>query len=223
MIKHRFSAPLSKVETTLDTLASRGGLSIFSRYLERTGIFGLLEETFGSLRKSKKGLSVWNLFHQLIFFFADGTSRHLSYFDQLKVDAGYAASIQVASEKMASSHTIKRLFKLFPWTTGKVFRQILKDLFVWRLNITRPDLIVIGVDTMVMDNDYAEKRHGVTPTYRKVKGFQPIQFTWKGIDHRCSLPQRQVARNDAWNRQKDDRRACRPHQKPLPIGHHDCV
>ena len=181
MIKHRFSAPLRKVETTLDTLASRGGLSIFSRYLERTGIFGLLEETFGSLRKSKKGLSVWNLFHQLICFFADGTSRHLSYFDQLKVDAGYAASIQVASEKMASSHTIKRLFKLFPWTTGKVFRQILKDLFVWRLNITRPDLIVIGVDTMVMDNDYAEKRHGVTPTYRKVKGFQPIQFTWKGM------------------------------------------
>ena len=31
-----------------------------------------------------------------------------------------------------------------------------------------------------MNNDYAKKRHGVTPTYRKKKGFQPIQFTWKG-------------------------------------------
>ena len=86
----------------------------------------------------------------------------------------------VASEEMASSHTVKRFFRLFPWTTGKIFRRILKELFVWRLHITRPDLIVIGVDTMVMNNDYAKKRHGVTPTYRKKKGFQPIQFTWKG-------------------------------------------
>jgi hypothetical protein len=81
---------------------------------------------------------------------------------------------------MASSHTVKRFYRLFPWTTGKVFRRILKELFVWRLRITQPELIVIGVDPMVMDNDYAKKRHGVTPTYRKVRGFQPIQFTWKG-------------------------------------------
>ena len=157
MAKHRFSARISKVETTSDTLTSRGGLSIFSRYLDQTCIFDLLEKTFGSVRKSNKGLEVWNLFHQLVCFFVDGTSRHLSYFDQIKEDAGYAASIQTASEEMASSHTIKRFFRQFPWTTGKVFRRILKDLFVWRLNLTRPDLIVIGIDTMVMDNDYANK------------------------------------------------------------------
>jgi hypothetical protein len=168
------------VETTSDILANRGGLSIFSRYLEQTRIFDLLEVAFGSLRKSSKGLAVWHLFHQLLCFFADGTSRHVSYFDQIKEDPGYAASIQVASEEMASSHTVKRFFRLFPWTTGKIFRRILKELFVWRLHITRPDLIVIGVDTMVMNNDYAKKRQGVTPTYRKKKGFQPIQFTWKG-------------------------------------------
>ena len=155
-------------------------MSIFSRYLEQTRIFDLLEVAFGSLRKSSKGLAVWHLFHQLLCFFADGTSRHLSCFDQIKEDPGYAASIQVASEEMASSHTVKRFFRLFSWTTGKIFRRILKELFVWRLHITRPDLIVIGVDTMVMNNDYAKKRHGVTPTYRKKKGFQPIQFTWKG-------------------------------------------
>ena len=179
LTKHKFSAPLSKVETTPDTLTSRGGLSLFSRYLEQTEIFDLLEEAFGFLRRSKKGLEVWNLFHQLFCFFADGTSRHLSYFDHLKEDPGYAAVVQVTSEEMASSHTIKRFFKRFSWTTGKTFRGILKDLFVWRLNITRPNLIVIGIDTMVMDNDYAKKRHGVTPTYRKKKGFQPIQFTWE--------------------------------------------
>ncbi len=32
---------------------------------------------------------------------------------------------------------------------------------------------------MVMDNDEAEKRHGVQPTYKKVKGFQPLQLIWK--------------------------------------------
>lgn len=178
--KHKFSIPLRKVETTSDTLASRGGLSLFSRYLEQSEIFDLVEEVFGFLRKSNKGTDVWNLFHQLFCFFTDGTSRHLSYFDHLKADLGYAASIQVAQEEMASSHTIKRFFRRFSWTTGKTFRKILKDLFVWRLHLTRPDLIVIGIDTMVMDNNYAKKRHGVTPTYRNKKGFQPIQFTWKG-------------------------------------------
>lgn len=31
---------------------------------------------------------------------------------------------------------------------------------------------------MVMDNDEANKRQGVQPTYKKVKGFQPLQMTW---------------------------------------------
>lgn len=180
MGKHKLSSPLRKVESTTDTLASRGGLSVFSRYVEQTGILDLLEARFGHLRKSSKGTAVWNLFHQMICFFADGTSRHLTYFDQLKDDRGYAATIQIAPGEMASSHVVKRFFKLFAWTTGKVFRNLLKDLFIWRLHIQQPDLIVIGIDTMVMNNDDAKKRHGVTPTYKKVQGFQPIQFTWNG-------------------------------------------
>ena len=31
---------------------------------------------------------------------------------------------------------------------------------------------------MVMDNDEADQRHGVAPTYKRVKGFQPLQVTW---------------------------------------------
>ena len=31
-----------------------------------------------------------------------------------------------------------------------------------------------------MDNKDADKRHGVQPTYKKVKGFQPLQLNWKG-------------------------------------------
>ena len=49
---------------------------------------------------------------------------------------------------------------------------------MWRLSIVKPVVIVLGLDTMVMDNDEAEKRHGVKPTYKKEKGFQPLQMTW---------------------------------------------
>ena len=31
---------------------------------------------------------------------------------------------------------------------------------------------------MVMNNDEAERRGGVKPTYKKVKGFQPLQMNW---------------------------------------------
>src|SRR3989304_7763125 len=116
MVRHTLSAPIDKVETTSDALANRGGLSVFSRYLEKTGVFGLVDQTFGHLRKSNKGLGVWKLFHQVLCFLADGTSRHLTYFDQLKDDPGYAGTIQVTSKEMASSHIVKRFFRLFSWT-----------------------------------------------------------------------------------------------------------
>ena len=34
---------------------------------------------------------------------------------------------------------------------------------------------------MVLDNDDAVCRMGVTPTYKKVKGYHPIQMTWNGM------------------------------------------
>jgi hypothetical protein len=46
------------------------------------------------------------------------------------------------------------------------------------LGIVQPKIIELGVDTMVMDNDDANCRHGVKPTYKKKKGFQPLQMNW---------------------------------------------
>ncbi len=42
----------------------------------------------------------------------------------------------------------------------------------------QPDVIRIDIDTMVMDNDEADVRHGAGPAYKKIKGFQPLQVTW---------------------------------------------
>ena len=79
---------------------------------------------------------------------------------------------------MASSHAIKRFFYAFAWGRIWMFRQLLRQLFLWRLKRSKPAVVVLGLDTMVMDNDEAEVRHGCQPTYKKVKGFQPLQLTW---------------------------------------------
>ena len=172
------SPRIDKVEITTDTLTGRGGLAIFVRYLREMGLAPHLERLFGGLRKSRKGLPVAELFKQLFCFFVDGSSRHLRHFDHLKEDAGYAAAIETVPEGMASSHTMKRFLGRFSGQRTWLFRRLLQQLFLWRLKLAQPAVIVLGLDTMVLDNDDAERRHGVEPTYRGVKGFQPLHLTW---------------------------------------------
>ena len=174
------SCRISKLETTNDTLTSRGGLALFVKYLETIKIVALLLEKFGRLRKSSKGVTLQNLFVQVLCFFLDGTSHHLSYFDELSKDAGYAALMEVPSEQMASSHAMKRFFGAFGVFAAEAFRWVLKQLFVWRLKLNGPRVVELTLDTMVMDNDEALKREGCDPTYKKVKGFQPLHLIWEG-------------------------------------------
>jgi hypothetical protein len=169
---------ISAVETTNERLTGRAGLVLFVAYLHQIGIFPMLDRYFGSIRKSKKGIAAFELFKQVLCFMADGTSRHLTYFDQLADDPGYAGSIETDMAHMASSHRIKRFFKAFAWTRIFLFRRLLQQLFIWRLRVTQPEIIELGIDTMVMDNDNAKCRHGVKPTYKKKKGFQPLQMNW---------------------------------------------
>jgi hypothetical protein len=171
-------ARIDSLGITKDTLTSRGGLALFTRYLHSTGIIDELGRRFGSIRRSGKGQPVAVLFQQILCFFMDGTSRHLTRFDALKADAGYAAGIELRPDQLASSHAIKRFFGAFRGPQTWLFRHVLQGLFLWRLRLGPPSAVVLGIDTMVMDNDEALKRHGVQPTYKKVKGFQPLQITW---------------------------------------------
>lgn len=170
---------INKVDLTEDTLTGRGGLALFVRYLSSIDIYSLLLGCFPNLRKSRKGQPIWNIFKQVFCFFYDGTSRHLTYFDHLKRDEGYAAVIENSLEEMVCSHQVKRFFKGFSWVCGGVFRRILKRLFIWRLRIERPERIELTIDLMILDNDEAEERHGVQPTYKGVKGFGSLQILWK--------------------------------------------
>lgn len=163
---------------TSDCLSSRAGLSLVSRYLDAIGITRMLTLLFPFLKKNSKGTPLRSIFHQMICFFFDGTDFHMTRFDHLKEDSGYAGIIETGEKHMISSHTAKRFISSFSIVRVWLFRKVLKNLFLWRLNKEQPSLIKIGIDTMVLDNNDADRREGVEPTYKKVKGFQPLQVYW---------------------------------------------
>ncbi|MCD4670383.1 MAG: transposase, partial [Actinomycetia bacterium] len=121
------------------------------------------------------------IFSQIFYFLADGTSQHISRFDELKKDEGYASGIECSIRSMLSSHSVKRFYRKFYHFHYFKFRELLQKLFIWRLQIEQPSIIILGIDTMVMDNNDAQQRQGVKPTYKKVKGFQPLQLNWMGF------------------------------------------
>jgi hypothetical protein len=178
MQKNKAAHSIDDVQITNDLLTGRAGLNLFVKYLLGIELFPHVERMFGSMRKIDKGVPIVELFKQILCFFFDGTSRHLVWFDALAKDPGYAAVIETAPGNMASSHSVKRFFQAFSMPRIYLFRRLLLQLFLWRLRVTRPGLIELNIDTMVMDNDQAPKRHGVEPTYKNVLGFQPLQMTW---------------------------------------------
>ncbi len=104
---------ISAIEITNERLTGRAGLALFVAYLHQIQIFPMFYRFFGSIRKSKKGVEVFELIKQILCFMVDGTSRHLAHFDQLSKDTGYAASIETDMKSMASSHRIKMFFNAF--------------------------------------------------------------------------------------------------------------
>lgn len=172
---------ISDIQPTDECLSSRAGLAVFNRYLEASGLLDELQQRFEFVRKINRGLEVKEAFKQLIMFFVDATKKHLTHFDELKEDEGYAATIENTLDEMASSHQIKRFCKAFPFFSYKFFRPLLRDMFLKRLELEQPGVIFLFMDTMVMDNDDAHQREGVGATYKNVKGFQPFQIFWQGL------------------------------------------
>jgi hypothetical protein len=148
------SHKINMVGITDDTLTSRAGLAPFVRYLDSIGIYPHLERLFGSLRKSRKGQSVSEIFKQLFCFFADGTSSHMVYFDSLKKDEGYAGGIESSSEEMLSSHSMKRFFGKFYHFSYFLFRRLQQKLYC-SLNTEQGGQYLLGfakMDTVLYSN-----------------------------------------------------------------------
>ncbi|MEA3438141.1 MAG: transposase, partial [Thermodesulfobacteriota bacterium] len=172
---------INNIKTTENTISGRGGLTLISHYIEKIKFFRLADRKLGKFRLSLKGKAISFIIRQILLFFIDGTHKAISGFDQLKNDEGYASVLEVKKETLLSSHAIKRFFKKFSYFKCEVLRKLINTLFVWRLSVKHPDVIVMDIDTMVMDNDDAKKREGVDVTYKNKKGFQVLQITWNNI------------------------------------------
>jgi len=139
-----------------------------------------MDRLLGDVWGSRKGKGSGFIVRQILAKMMDGSDLTIRGFDRIGKDSGYAAAIEVSQEEMLSSHTVKRYFKKFMGARYKVYRKVLLELFVWRLNIVKPGIIVLDMDTMVLDNDDAQQREGVSVTYKNKKGYQPIQISWEG-------------------------------------------
>jgi len=174
------SPKISRVESTSDTLSSRGGLFFFGKYLESAGFFRLVGNHLADLRKSGKGRKAEKLVKQMVCAFADGRGHSMTDFSSLRADPSQAAILEMNLEEMAGGDMMKRFFRKFLGRKWEVLRPLLSRLFLWRLSVEGPKVVVLDLDTMVLDNDDALKREGCEPTYKKVKGFQNLHLSWQG-------------------------------------------
>jgi len=173
-------AIIDEIGYTREQLTGRGGLALFVRYVRGIELLPHLERLFGTIRRNRKGARVEELFKQLICYFVDGASGHVSRFDEVRRDRGYAASIETPASQMISSHTVKRFLRKIWWKRMWLFRRLQQKLFLWRLHVEQPDVLILGLDAVVFDNRYALVRHGVRKTYKRIRGFQPLLMTWRG-------------------------------------------
>ena len=172
---------INKIETTNATLSNRGGLAFILRYIESIHFFKLIEDTLQSMCFHSKGKKASFIVRQILSFLIDGTFKAISSFDTLRNDDGYAAIHEVKKKNLLSSHAVKRFFRKFTYMKCEKLRKVLNTLFIWRLHVVQPSVIVFDIDTMVLNNDDAQMREGVSPTYKSVKGFQNLQLTWQGM------------------------------------------
>jgi len=172
---------INSVNITDTTISSRGGLTFISHYLEKIKFYRLIDKKVTGFRASLKGKATSFIIRQILLFFIDGSHKAISGFDMLKKNEGYASVLEVSKQNLLSSHAVKRLFTKFSYLKCGILRVILNTLFTWRLQIVKPEKIVIDIDTMVLNNDDAKKRHGCDVSYKKCKGFQPLQITWNNL------------------------------------------
>lgn len=173
---------IQKIGITKDFISGRGGLVLFLKYFEKTGISQLLSSSISKeIFVNKKGLQTVQFLKQIIAFFMDGTNCTISSFDNRKQDTAYSRLLENTKSEMASSHQIKRFFKKISVINNLSFNTILHQLFIWRLQIEKPSIIYLGIDTMVMDNNGSKKKEGNLLTYKKKNGFQPLHISWNSF------------------------------------------
>lgn len=170
---------ITKIVATDEKLSSRGGLSLFLKYVENIKIYDVIESAvLPEVDFGAKGLDFAEFLKQMFAFYIDGTDMSISGFDRKKTDSGYAAALENDKDDMAASGQITRMFIKLKELPDAVYNKILAELFISRLKYDNPEIIILGADTMVLDNNYSKQKEQCEPTYKKVNGFQPLHITW---------------------------------------------
>ena len=138
---------INKISATDEKISSRGGLPLFLKYIENIKLYELMSNVvLLKIVLGSKGLGLQQYFKQMFAFFIDGTDMSISGFDNKKKDKGYISVLENTENDMASSHQIKRMFIKFIIIPNIVYNKILHELFIWRLKIEAPKVIILGVD-----------------------------------------------------------------------------
>ncbi len=116
------------------------------------------------MKKSAKGAPRKSIFHNRLCFLLAGTSLHLARFDELKRDDRYAVSMETTQNHLLSSHAVNRFLQNISIVRVWFSRKALRRLSVWRPSVEQPESIILGIDTMVLNNDEANKRVVVEPS-----------------------------------------------------------
>jgi len=177
--RQKINKTITKIETAQELLTGRGGLAVVNRYLKNVSWLKKELRSFNSLKNRSWGMPVEKMLFQVILNFIDGTSQHLSHFDELRKDDSYKALI--GEDELASTSSLKRLFKSVSHTRSRGFKRLYKRIFLWRLKRDSAPYIKLDLDTVVFDNHNAKKREKVNWTYKKVNGFQPLLMKWAGF------------------------------------------
>ncbi len=164
---------IQEIGITKDTLTGRGGLAFIVKFIKKIRVLPLIAQAFQGVRKSRKGKEIEKILAQLIYNAIDGSKQTMTRFDELKDDQGYQRIIETSQFDMVSSHIMKRFFSA---VTTKMLNSLQEVLL--RLYIAKPEVIILGADTMVLDNNDAKTREGVNITYKLVKGYHPLFIYW---------------------------------------------
>ena len=170
---------IKSVDTTKECLSSRSGLAPYVNFLNGSAIADELERTLIHLRKSKKGIALSDTFSQLLLFFADGTEKCLEGFDKLKENKAWQKLH--GCKKTLNTGQLKRVLEKVSKREIELLRPLIRQIFLSALKASSPDKVVLFLDSSVYDNDGAKCRAGVKPTYKKKKGYHPINLIWHGL------------------------------------------
>ena len=170
---------IKSVETTDECLSSRSGIFPFANLLNSSKVDLRLEDLLSHLRKSSKGIRLSEAFFQILLFFADGTEKSLDAFDKLKKNEAWK-KLHGCKNSLGTAQLKRLLGKVTPQEI-ELLRPLIRQIFLKALKDLKPDKVLLFLDSSVYDNDGAKCRAGVKPTYKKKKGYHPINLIGLGL------------------------------------------